>query len=375
MNRKLHVCVAALAAAVSLGAFAASAQALPVGFWGVVPQSELTTSQFQRLSQGGVESIRIGLDWNAVQPTRGGEYQWGGFDGQLEAAAKAGIRVLPFFSGAPSWAVPAATVAGSGGAKAPAHLPVSGAARAGWTAFISAAIARYGPNGTFWSERPTVPKTPLRTWQIWNEPNFKYFVAKPNPIEYGQLVKLSSTAIKSADPGGKAILAGLFARPKGARNARTGKHKSLNWFASDFVAQMYKGNPGIKAAVGGVSLHPYVVNYSEMAPEIEELRHVLARAHDPNKPLYITELGWSSEAPNSADQFAKGPVGQATQLQRALALLRNKQAKWRLQGVYWFSVDDLAGACNFCGGSGLFAKGFTPKRSWYSYVKLTGGTP
>ncbi len=35
---------------------------------------------------------------------------------------------------------------------------------------------------------------PIRTWQIWNEPNFKYFVAKPNPGEYGKLVKISNAA-------------------------------------------------------------------------------------------------------------------------------------------------------------------------------------
>jgi polysaccharide biosynthesis protein PslG len=374
MTGKLRGCVAVLAVFASLGAFATTAQALPAGFWGVVPQSELSIEQFQRLSQGGAESIRLGLNWGSVQPSRGGEFQWASFDNQLEAAAKAGIHVLPFFAGAPTWAVPSAPVPGSAGAKAPAHLPVTGVARSGWIAFISAATARYGRNGNFWSEHPTVPKVPLRVWQIWNEPNFKYFVAKPNPTEYGQLLKISSTAMKAADPGAKAILAGLFAKPKGSRNAR-GEHKSLNWYASDFIEQMYLHNPGIKAAVGGVSLHPYTYSYRELTPDIEELRHVLARVHDPAKPLYITELGWSSEAPNRADQFAKGPAGQASQLTNALTLLRNNQAKWRLQGVYWFSVDDLAGACNFCGGSGLFGKGFKPKQSWSAFVKLTGGTP
>ena len=28
-----------------------------------------------------------------------------------------------------------------------------------------------------------------------------YFVASPNPAEYGQLVKLSYSALKAADPG------------------------------------------------------------------------------------------------------------------------------------------------------------------------------
>jgi hypothetical protein len=49
--------------------------------------------------------------------------------------------------------------------------------------------------------------------------------------------------------------------------------------------------------------------------------------------------------------------------------------KWKLQRVYWFSVDDDPGACNFCDGSGLFGKGFIPKKSWFAYVKFAGGTP
>ena len=63
--------------------------------------------------------------------------------------------------------------------------------------FVKQAILRYGPRGTFWTENPTLPRKPLRTWQVWNEPNFKYFVAKPNPAEYGRLVKLDLFAGRS----------------------------------------------------------------------------------------------------------------------------------------------------------------------------------
>jgi hypothetical protein len=373
---KLRACIAALAVLTTWATCASAAQALPVGFWGVVPQSGLSPEQFQRLADGGAESVRIPLVWNSVQPTRNGEYQWGGIDSQVEAAAKAGVRVLPFVSGAPSWAVPLLNVSGTGQSlKAPAHLPVSGSARAGWTAFLTAVVGRYGPSGTFWSEHPSVPRLPVRTWQIWNEPNFKYFISKPNPAEYGQLVKISYSALKAADPGAKVILAGLFARPKYARNPKTGKHKSLNWYASDFVEQMYRSNPGIKSKFSGVALHPYTIDYPELAPEIEEFRGVLAKNHDGGKGLWITELGWSSERPSAGDLFAKGAAGQARELKGAFTLLRNKQAKWKVQQVYWFSVDDMAGACNFCGGSGLFASGFKPKKAWYEYVKFAGGTP
>lgn len=374
MKRILRACGALAAVTVVFAAFASAAQALPAGFWGVVPQSSLTTEQFQRLSRGGVESIRIPIGWQSVQPTKGGEFDWSGFDNQIEEAAKAGIKVLPFLSGAPEWAVPYRSVPGAGGLEAPAHLPVTGAGRTGWIAFLTAAAARYGPTGSFWSEHPSVPKRPIREWQIWNEPNFKYFIAKPNPTEYGQLVKISSTALKAADPGAKVILAGLFARPKGART-KAGKHKSLNWYASDFINKMYRTTPGIKSRFDGVALHPYTIFARELPGVIEEFRHYLSLNHDGGKGLWITELGWSSGKASSSNKFAKGPSGQARELRTAFTKLRNKQVAWKLKSVFWFSVDDAPGACNFCDGSGLFGEGFKPKPAWNAYVKFAGGTP
>jgi hypothetical protein len=376
MSRILRAWTLALALTTFFAVFASAAQALPAGFWGVVPQSGLSAEQFQRLGRGGVESIRIPIGWPSVQPSKGSAFDWGGFDNQIEEAAKAGVRVLPFLTAAPEWAVPGKVVSGTGGKlKAPARLPVSGAARTAWISFLTAAVARYGPTGSFWSEHPSVPKRPIREWQIWNEPNFKYFIAKPNPAEYGQLVKISFTALRTADPGAKVVLAGLFSRPKGARNRRTGKHKSLNWYASDFVNAMYRGTPGVKAKFNAAALHPYTIFARELPEVVEELRKVLRVNHDPGKQLLITELGWSSGSKKSNNLFAKGPAGQAKELRTAFGLLRSHQAKWGLKGVYWFSVDDLPGACNFCDGSGLFGSGFQPKPAWYSYVKFAGGTP
>jgi hypothetical protein len=372
--RILRACSAAFAAMAIFAVCASAAHALPAGFWGVVPQHGLNDEQFQRLSRGGVESIRIPVGWGSVQPVKNGQFDWTGFDNQVEEAAKAGIKVLPFLSGAPEWAVPAKTVPGAGGLKAPARLPVSGAGRTGWASFLTAAVARYGPTGSFWSEHPGVPKRPIRIWQIWNEPNFKYFIAKPNPAEYGKLVKISYTALRAADPGAKIVLAGLFARPKGARTA-SGKHKSLNWYASDFISRMYKTTPGIKTRFNGVALHPYTIRAGELPAVTEEFRKVLTVNGDGGKSLWMTELGWSSGKASGANQFAKGPAGQARELRSAFTILRNKQVRWKLKSVYWFSVDDAPGACNFCDGSGLFASGFVPKASWFSYVKFAGGQP
>jgi hypothetical protein len=378
VSRKTRALTAVLAVVLALGVCAASAAALPAKFFGVVPQSTLTQEQFTTLKQGGVKSMRVALIWSSIQPNRNGQYEWAAFDPIVERAAKTNIELLPFLVGSPTWAIPNATVPGTS-SKAPAHLPATGTSATAWTSFLKAAVARYGPNGSYWSENPLVPAHPINVWQIWNEPNFKYFVAKPNPTEYGKLVKMSSAAIKSVDPTAQVLLAGLFAKPAGGRHLsgkRVVNGTSPNWFAAYFLEQMYKKNPGIKSRFQGVALHPYVARYNQLPAEIEEVRNVLTKAGDGTKGLWITELGWSSEPPQGpSNVFAVGAAGQARELKGAFTLLKQDQAKFRLQHVYWFSVDDAVDTCNFCNGSGLFKKGFIPKKSWTEFTKFTGGTP
>jgi hypothetical protein len=365
----MRVWIATLVAfALALAVAVPAALAVPATFWGVVPQEAPSLEQLRRLKRGGVDSIRIALSWGTVQPTRGGPIDFSTYDSQVANAATAGIEVLPFLYGAPRWAVPVDHRFGS-----PQTLPVrTGAQRAGWGAFAKAAVQRYGPNGTFWAQNPAVPKRPIRTWQIWNEENFKYFVARPNPAEYGKLVKLSSTAIRGTDPGARLVLGGMFARPIEA----TQRHNPPQaYFATEFLDQMYSTTPGIKSKFQGVALHPYTGTYKRLTPYIEEFHDTLKANHDAGKGLWITELGWSSQHPSAGNSFAKGKSGQAAQLKGAFRLLRGKQRAWHIQRVYWFSVGDQPGSCNFCGGSGLFGPGFAPKPAWFAFTQFSGGSP
>jgi hypothetical protein len=373
-GRQARVWAAAFAVAAAIfGMSASTALAVPVDFWGVAPQAEPSLEQLQRLKRGGVESIRAPIAWNAVQPTQGGPLDWSGFDALVRGAASAGIDVLPFVMGAPEWAVPSAWVPGSNrSVEAPRHLPAGGGAGTAWAGFLTQAVARYGPNGSFWAENPEVPKRPIRVWQIWNEENFKYFVVRPNPAEYGKLVKISYGAIKGADPGAKVVLGGMFARPREGLSKRKPRKA---YMATEFLSLMLKSTPGIASKFVGVALHPYSSTYQYMGAEIAEVRAALKKSHDARAGLWITELGWSSQPPVPGNPFAKGPAGQAAQLKGAFSQLLRNRRKWLIQRVYWFSVDDEPGSCNFCDGSGLFGAGFTPKPSWYAYVKFAGGTP
>jgi hypothetical protein len=344
-----------------------AALAVPATFWGVVPQATPSVEQLQRLKRGGVDSIRVPISWASVQATQGAAFDWSSSDAYVAAAVSAGLEPFPFLSTAPSWAVPVDRRFGS-----PAFLPVrSGKQRAGWKAFARGAVLRYGPHGSFWTEHPALPPRPLRVWQIWNEPNFKYFVARPNPAEYGELVTLSSAAIKGADPSAKLVLGGLFARPI---EAESKVRPPQAYFATDFLDLMYRSTPGIKSKFQGYALHPYTGSWKNLTSRIEAVRAVLRAHRDIGKGLWITEVSWSSESPRAGNSFAKGLAGQARELRGAFRLFQSNQRKWRLQRVYWFSINDYAGLCNFCGGSGLFGDGFTPKPSWRAYVQFAGGT-
>lgn len=353
---------------------AENAAAVPADFWGVAYQATPSPEQFQRLRAGGVDSVRLPISWAEVQPAQGGALNWSSVDTVVTRAVQAKLSVLPFIYDAPSWAVPRAKVPGPTTVRAPKTLPVkTGAERSAWSSFLEQAAGRYGPDGAFWTEHPGLSSSPFHTWQIWNEPNFKYFVTRPNPSDYGRLVRISFAALRSVDPGAQIVLAGMFAQPiEATRHYRPPQA----YFAADFLQKMYKATPGVKSKFQGVALHPYTGNFKRLAPEIEEFRHVLVRNHDSRKGLWITEIGWSSEPAGQAhNSFAKGPAGQARELKKAFALFAHRAANWRLKRIYWFSVDDNEENCNFCGGSGLFGPGFTPKPAWFAYVKFAGGTP
>jgi hypothetical protein len=363
--------LALAAAAVALIALAPApaAAAVPARFWGVVPQTDLNAAELERLKRGGVDSLRIPVSWGRVQPTPSGPRDWSSVDPVVATAAAAGIEVFPFLYGVPKWAgIPPDRSISS---HPPRYLPVrNGRQRSGWKRFLRAVALRYGPRGSFWRENPDLRRQPVRIWQIGNEVNFKYFVARPNPGEYGKLVKLSYAALKSVDKGARLILSGLFARPKEALRKRGPREA---YFATEFLEQMYRRTPGVKSKFHGVALHPYTGTWKRLPRYIRDFRQVLKKNRDGRKGLYLTELGWSSQPPRRNNAFAKGRRGQVRELKGAFRLLRRNQRRWRLRRVHWFSVDDLVGSCNFCDGSGLFEAGFVPKPAWFAFVRFAGG--
>lgn len=336
----------------------------PAGFFGMGPQTALTPADARYMKAGGIETVRIPVEWAAIEPTKNGELQWGYLDEVVGTLARAGLRVLPVIQGTPAWL-----------AHDSRRLPIDSARqRAAWKAFLAAAVERYGPGGEFWAEKaPGVVKyepaittaLPIRNWQIWNEVNFFYFTYPVSPGRYARLVKLSSQALKAADPGAKLILAGLFGEPK-ASGPR-------GMDATDFLRAFYRV-PGIKSRFDGVSLHPYAVDSEQLEEMVEGMHEVILEAHD-RPAFYITEMGWGSQNDFEQVAFEQGIRGQVKELRSAYGYLLENQRRLNLKGVYWYSWKDVQGSCSFCDSVGLFRAGpkFKPKPAWHAFVAITGG--
>ncbi len=364
----LAALVAALApASLSAGATAtksAGAQAAhaPRSFFGIVPQTPLSETDARYMRAGGVGSVRWPLSWGGTQPEEGGEYQWGGFDEVVATAARQHLRVLPFVYSTPGWISRRYTT-----------LPVGGGAQRDWEAFLRAAVLRYGPRGSFWREHAggsaePLPKTPIREWQIWNEANFFYFARPASPTRYARLLKASNLALKSADPGSKTIVSGLFGEP--SAKPPNAMH------AVQFLERLYKV-PGIKASFDGYALHPYAETAADVRRMSEEMRQVALDNHDAGARFYITEMGWGSQNNPNLVSFERGTGFQLRQMRLVYRYLMSNRGRLNLRGVYWFTWKDIPGSCNFCDSTGFFGpgNGLKPKPAWRAFVGLTGGRP
>ena len=144
----------------------ASHAAAPSDFVGITSEDLLYANGQYRsatLSQQhsvGVRLDRQVFDWAGIE-TSPGHYDFTLYDTFMRDAAAKGIAVLPVLHNAPPfyW---------RGSSERPWCPPRQLSTMA---EFAKAAVRRYGPNGSLWRGDPGAPSLPIRSWQIWNEPN------------------------------------------------------------------------------------------------------------------------------------------------------------------------------------------------------------
>lgn len=353
MARRLATLTVLIAALAALPACASAY--LPPGFIGVSPQSPANAKDFRLMQKSSVRVVRLPLNWNGVQADNP-EYflpDWSGFDHEVELAAEARIRVMPFVWNSPDWVALEGT-----------DLPVRTAwQRRGWTRFLRDAVRRYGPEGEFWEQHPDLPFLPIHRWEIWNEENIVSFASEPDPAEYARLIRISGRALHSADPGSQVIVGGLFGRPL---------QIPPNVASGYYLKRIYRAG-NVRPYFDGVALHPYVADAGAMRWQLRNLRRIMRNNHDAGAPIYVTELGWGSRS--GPTRWERGLHGQARELNKAFGIISANRVRWRIGGVWWFTWTDEGGSCLFCASAGLLTEDREAKPAWYRFNEWTGGNP
>jgi hypothetical protein len=362
--RRLAIGAALVAILCALGAGTATAKP-PRTFYGVVPQAPLTASDYQQMGAGNVGILRIALLWPAVDPSAlPTDSDWSQYDQVVRQAAEQGIEVLPDVYETPGWVSQMDNCKGADCVHAPPQSTLSVAA---WQSFLTEAVNRYGPKGSFWAAHPEIPKVPIHDWQIWNEQNSPtYYSPKPNVGDYAKLLTESSKAIKAADPSATVILGGMFGTPGGG-------HDPDAISAWSFLGQLY-ARDGIKDSFDGVALHPYSQSMRGIKYQVRKVRKVMQQAGDGQTGLWITEIGWASGGVRNP--LNRGLKGQAKRLKQSFAYFTRLRGRLGIQTVDWYAWRDAntsAGLCEWCPKAGLFTKTLDPKPSWRAYLNFTGG--
>lgn len=356
-------------AAATLGVAATATAAVPKSFYGVVPQAPLTEADFNRMEQGRVGTLRFELHWAGIDTTpSAGDYNWSASDEIVGAAASHGIQPLPFVYSTPDWVAEGIDNFNCQQDNCSPYAPRSKRALDAWGDFMGDAVARYGPNGDFWNENPSIPEMPIRDWQILNEQNSPtFYKPKPKVKAYAKVLKEANKAIAAEDRGAKVILGGMFQTPLQGR-----KPAIEAW---NYLEKLYKVK-GAKSSFDGVAAHPYAAKMKTVIDVVELFRDEMKDAHDKRTGLWITELGWASGGPKNP--LNRGKAGQAQRLKEAFKYFTRKRGKLNVQTVNWYSWRDNpdagVGLCSWCPQSGLFEQSLAPKPSWDAFTRFTGGS-
>jgi hypothetical protein len=289
---------------------------VPRDFFGVMANGPLDEPTFAldaesaTMRRDGVGTERMEIAWDLVEPQKG-QYDFTLPDRKVLAAARAGIDVLALIVRSPGWA-----------ASQPSSVFSPPRDPADYAAFAKVLVARYGPNGELWRAHPEVKARPVRAWQIWNEPNIAvYWTQQPFMRGYARLLNAAYKAVKQADPKATVVMAGLA---------------NFSW--RDLRRLFEKGGTKLRFDVAAV--HPFSGRPSNSVKIVSLNRAVLDRHGARSKPIWLTELTWSSakgKKKKLTQNWETTEAGQARRLRQAYRLFVRARHALRLQRIYWYT--------------------------------------
>jgi hypothetical protein len=323
---------------------------------------EATLDTFKML---GVGIVRVYVKWSAIAPatrptgfnaTNPGDpaYNWAIYDRIARDAAARGIAIdFTLGAGAPLWA-------NGSGAPSDAHDQQWKPSAADYGAFVRAIGTRYSGRYKPSGSASTLPR--VRSWEIWNEPNFGKDLGPQaikgssilfSPSLYRSLLDTAWSALQGTGHGHDTILIGSLAArgssrrpgagaPEGLpgnfgttkplqfiralycvdsryRQLRGASAKATNCPSTAAASKRFRtGHPALFRARGFAD-HPYPLNrpptqassrdpdYTEFSqlPRLEGVLDRVQRTYGSRTrfPIYVTEYGYVTNPPNRSGHY------------------------------------------------------------------------
>jgi Ricin-type beta-trefoil lectin domain len=266
-----------------------------------------------------------------------------------------------------------------------------------WKGRVEAAVRRYGRNGEFWQQYPSLVQYAPSAWEVWNEPNYidngfreePKQPAKVSPEAYGALLQETAEAVRHVESGATILAGGMLAVAPSGNGMPVG----------EFIRRM-----GHTAAYDALAIHPYAfATFSGHKPEgpegveqvakkvqanIKEARTALKDVGTANKPIWITELGFpveggeGSAAYKGAGDGAHFPVTNAIQRDLLNATFKRIKEKagsgpeeFNIKHLIYYNLQDQS-LPEWLFHTGLvsdYTNGIATYRpAWYAFQSWTG---
>ena len=309
----------------------------PVAYRGNTGGLLAREAAFAAAGRLGMRAVRINVFWDRVE-RRDGSFDFSRYDAAIDASLAAGLR-------------PQLTLTGPApGGKAPEPAP--------FAAFARAAATRYAGR--------------VRTYSIWNEPNWRGYLPRGAPERrYRRLFRAGALAIRRAAPGARVLIGELA--PMGRLEAAVPPLR--------FLRGVLRGRAPLVA--DGLALHPYTLRWGPRYPgptaddvttgSLARATRFVRRAarsgalHTPAGgplPLYLTEYGWHADSRRIPERQ------RARYLRTGLALARASGARQ----LIWYQ---MAGPPRLADGHRIWDTGLlnfdgTPRPAFHALARHLG---
>lgn len=348
--------------------------------------------------QIGVAWAREELSWGNLERDGKGRWQWDAVDRPLTKAAQAGYGIVGMLLTTPAWARVSDCSQRSqryaaAGVRAENYW-CPPASSQDFADYVRAVVERYDGDGKH--DAPGSPR--VAAWQIWNEPN-AWETWPGTPAEFATIWQAGYAAAKAADPTALVVSPGLYVFD-GQWYDSVGHSDGLR-----YLDQVLMGRPGLWSSFDVLAIHPYMPDVAPDQPGLYGTISFWGRlntarawldAHTQRyggqpRPLWISEIGWSTCTANQSDCYAGAAasshrasvtldalVGKSEQ-QQADYLVRTYALAMAtgVQHLSWFQLEDKFDGSlhNFWEEAAIFAtaaEGYRAKPAAQAYATLTG---